>query len=128
MRFINPCQHILFISDSHHKLIRWKVVTHGGMDGYSRLIVFLISSANNRSATVYSLFLEAVRHYHLPSRVCTDQGRENILVAQHIIEHHGAERRSIITGSSVHNQRIGVPVERPPSRCRLTLLSSLLLP
>ena len=36
----------------------------------------------------------------------TDQGRENILVARHMIEHRGAERKSIITGSSVHNQMI----------------------
>ncbi len=56
--------------------------------------------------TMYSLFLKAVQEFHLPSRVRTDQGRENILVAQHMIEHRGADRKSIITGSSVHNQRI----------------------
>ncbi len=42
----------------------------------------------------------------LPSRVRSDQGTENILVAQYMIEKRGAERRSMITGSSVHNQRI----------------------
>ena len=41
-----------------------------------------------------------------PSRVRTDQGRENIRIAQHMIEHHGIDRQSIITGSSVHNQQI----------------------
>ena len=82
------------------------MVTHGGIDGYSRLIVFLRCSTNNRSLTVYSLFIEAIQKFHLPSRVRTDQGRENVLVARHMIEHRGAERRSIITGSSVHNQRI----------------------
>ena len=96
----------LIPTDSHHKLIRWKIVTHGGIDGYSRLVVFLRCSTNNRSLTVYSLFLEGIQKYHLPSRVRTDQGRENILVARHMIEHRGAERKSIITGSSVHNQRI----------------------
>ena len=25
--------------DGHHKLIRWRFVTHGGIDGYSRTIV-----------------------------------------------------------------------------------------
>ena len=68
--------------------------------------MFLRCSTNNRSLTVYSLFIEAIQKYHLPSRVRTDQGRENILIAHHMIEHRGAERRSIITGSSVHNQRI----------------------
>lgn len=55
---------------------------------------------------MYELFLEAVHEHHLPSRVRTDQGRENVLVAQHMIENRGEQRRSIITGSSVHNNRI----------------------
>ena len=70
------------------------------------MAVYLKCSSNNRSSTVYSLFLEAVHQYGLPSRVRSDQGRENYRVAQHMIEHRGAERRSMITGSSVHNQRI----------------------
>ena len=70
------------------------------------MVVYLKCSSNNRSSTVYSLFLEAVRQYGLPSRVKSDQGRENYKVAQHMIEHQGAERRSMITGSSVHNQRV----------------------
>jgi len=85
-------------------LVRWKLVTQGGIDGYSRMIVFLRCSTNNKSLTVYSLFLEAVHKYGLPSRVRTDQGRENVLVGQHMIEHRGADRMSI--GSSLHNQRI----------------------
>ena len=86
--------------------MRWKFITHAGIDGYSRLIVYLKCSTNNRASTVYELFLRAIQQYHLPSRVRSDQGRENISVAQHMIEHRGAERHSIITGSSVHNQRI----------------------
>jgi len=30
-----------FIADGHHKLIRWKLVVHAGIDGFSRLIVFI---------------------------------------------------------------------------------------
>ena len=70
------------------------------------MVVYLKCSSNNRSSTVYSLFLAAIRQHGLPSRVRSDQGRENYKVAQHMIEHRGAERRSMITGSSVHNQRI----------------------
>ena len=47
-----------------------------------------------------------MRTYHLPSRVRSDQRGENVLVAQHMIEQRGAERNSIIVGSSVHNQRV----------------------
>lgn len=93
-------------SDGHHKLIRWRLVTHCAIDGYSCLIVFLKCSSNNRANTVYNLFLQAVRQYGLPSRIRCDQGRENVRVAQHMLRHRGIERRSVLVGSSVHNQRI----------------------
>ena len=92
--------------DGHHKLIRWRLVTHCGIDGYTRLVVYLQCSANNRSSTVYSLFLKGTELYGLPSRVRCDQGGENVQVAQHMLEHRGVDRRSVIVGSSVHNQRI----------------------
>ena len=82
------------------------MITHAGIDGYSRLIVFLHCSNNNKASTVYTHFLQAARQHGLPSRVRTDQGRENTLVARHMLEHRGENRGSIITGSSVHNQRI----------------------
>ena len=81
-------------------------MSHTGIDGYSRSIVYLQCSGNNKSSTVYKLFLEAVTQYRLPSRVRSDQGRETILVAQHMIEHRGLDRGSMIVGSLVHNQRI----------------------
>ena len=97
---------MIAFADGHHKLIRWNLVVHGGMDGYSRMVVYLQCSGNNRASTVYNLFLEAVNHYGLPSRVRSDQGGENIMVAHHMIEHRGTERGSMITGPSTHNQRI----------------------
>ncbi|KAF4114111.1 hypothetical protein G5714_004334 [Onychostoma macrolepis] len=35
--------------DGNHKLIRWRIVIHG----YSRLVVFLRASDNNRGGTVF---------------------------------------------------------------------------
>lgn len=93
-------------TDGHHKLIRWRFVTHGGIDGYSRLIVFLQCSSNNTAATVVRLFERAVHQYGLPSRVRSDQGGENTLVALYMLRQRGLNRRSMITGSSTHNQRI----------------------
>lgn len=95
-----------YIVDGHHKLVRWRLVTHCAIDGYSRLVVFLRCSNNNRADTVYSLFLQAVRQYGLPSRIRCDQGGENVRVARHMLHHRGIQRRSVLVGSSVHNQRI----------------------
>ena len=97
---------ILLFADGHHKLIRWRFVVHGGIDGYSRMIVYLKCSTNNRATTVLECFQEAVRFFGLPSRVRSDQGTENTLVAFYMLRHRGHDRRSMITGSSTHNQRI----------------------
>ena len=63
-------------------------------------------SNNNKASTVYQCFLQDVEHYGLPSQVRSDQGQENCMVARHMLEFHGENRGSMITGSSVHNQRI----------------------
>lgn len=42
---------------------------HGGIDGYSRTVVFLNASTNNYATTVLAGFLGAVSRYGLPSRV-----------------------------------------------------------
>ena len=54
-----PGPNSLWHIDGHHKLIRWRIVTHGGIDGYSRLIVYLKASSNNKSQTVLANFLRA---------------------------------------------------------------------
>ena len=97
---------LIFSVDGHHKLVRWKIVTHGGIDGFTRLIVYLQCSTNNSAETVYRAFMSAVNQYGLPSRVRSDQGTENTAVARQMLETQGIDRGSMIVGSSVHNQRI----------------------
>jgi len=38
--------------DGNHKLIRWKFVIHGGIDGFSRMVTFFHCSNNNKSQIV----------------------------------------------------------------------------
>lgn len=107
--FVGTCDYFFvhpLISDGHHKLVRWRFVTHGGIHGFSRLIVYLKCSTNNRASTVYSNFMRAVQRFGLPSRIRTDCGTENLQVARHMLRHRGIERNSVLTGSSTHNQRI----------------------
>ena len=94
--------------DGHHKLIRWCIVVHGGVDGFSRMPVFMRASTNNRAETMLDAFLGGVQEYGLPSRVRCDRGGENVLVSRFLLNHpdRGPGRGSCITGRSVHNQRI----------------------
>ncbi|KAI0069534.1 hypothetical protein K474DRAFT_1579301, partial [Panus rudis PR-1116 ss-1] len=45
--------------DTHIRSIRAQIVIHGFIDGYSRLVVGLRASNNNRASTVLNLFLRA---------------------------------------------------------------------
>ena len=92
--------------DGNHKLIRWRFVVHGCVDGFSRIPVFLFCHTNNRASTVLQSFLSAVSQWGLPSRVRSDMGDENIDVVEYMISRRGTGRGSALVGRSVHNQRI----------------------
>ena len=79
---------------------------HGVIDGYSRLVVFLRCSSNNRAATVVNLFLSATIEFYWLQRVRTEKGEENSEVARLMAEKRREGRGSIFQGSLVHNQRI----------------------
>ena len=79
-------------------LIRWGIVIHGFIDGYSRLITGLRASDNNRGQTVLTVFLDAVRHWGVPLRLRGDHGVENLLVAAWMNVHCGERRGSYIWG------------------------------
>ncbi|KAF0028001.1 hypothetical protein F2P81_019088 [Scophthalmus maximus] len=46
--------------DSNHKLVRWRIVFHGCVDGFSRSIIYLTCLDNNRASSVLSLFVSGV--------------------------------------------------------------------
>ena len=59
----------LYHLDGNHKLIRWRIVIHGMIDGFSRMVIFLNCSTDNKASTVLSYFLSGVDRFGLPSRV-----------------------------------------------------------
>ncbi|XP_034554902.1 uncharacterized protein LOC117823781 [Notolabrus celidotus] len=92
--------------DTNHKLIRYNIVIFGGIDGYSRKVMYLNAATNNRSSTAFHFFLEATQNHGIPSRVRADQGVENVQIARFMFSVRGTDRGSFISGKSVNNQRI----------------------
>lgn len=101
-----PGPHHLWHFDGCHRLIQYGFVVHGCIDGFSRSIMYLHCSNNNRANTVLELFKSATAIHGIPSRARCDHGTENIRVAEYMIEQRGVGRGSIITGTSMRNQRI----------------------
>ena len=48
-------------------LIRWKIVIHAFIDGFSRFITALQASSNNLAQTVVEVFLDAIDVHGIPS-------------------------------------------------------------
>ena len=76
----------LYHLDGNHKLIRWRFVIHGMIDGFSQMIIFLQRLTNNKASTVLTYFLSGVHRYGLPSWVrgqcisfCVTTGARKVL-------------------------------------------------
>ncbi|KAK6995573.1 hypothetical protein R3P38DRAFT_3407633 [Favolaschia claudopus] len=87
-------------------LIRYKIVIHCIIDGYSRFVLGIRVHNNNRGASVLRLLLDVIALHGCPSRMRGDHGVENIEVAEYMERVKGSGRGSFIWGRSVHNTRI----------------------
>jgi len=101
--------------DSNHKLISWRFVIHGGIDDYSRAIVYLKCCTDNKASTVLQYFEEGVQEFGIPSRVRGDQGMENVLhllALQYVyIPRINASLREFTSKWNYH----GIRTVRPPN-------------
>lgn len=92
--------------DGNHKLIRWRLVVHAGVDGFSRTIVFMKCSDNNRATTVLDSFINGISSFGSPACVRTDCGGENVDVWRYMLSTNQSDPSCVITGSSTHNVRV----------------------
>ena len=88
-----PTPNALWHFDSADKLIRWKLVVHVCIDGFSSLLIYCTCCDNNRAETVLKLFREGTQTYGIPSRARCDYGMENLLDGQFMLEQRGVDRQ-----------------------------------
>ena len=79
-------------------LIRFKIVIHCIIDGFSRFILGIGVHDNNRSATVLHMVQTACVKNGYPSRIRADHGVENVDTARWQEEIQGPDRGSFILG------------------------------
>ena len=91
--------------DANHKMIRWCLIIHAGIDGFSRCVTFVKCSNNNCADTVLEAFLEGTSVFGMPLCIRSDHGGENVRVWEYMLSSSN-NPSSVITGSSVHNERI----------------------
>ena len=86
-----------------HKLIRYGLITHGGVDGCSRVITYMRLNNNNTSLTALDSYQYGITEYQMPDRIRGDGGGENVLICEDILRRSGMDRGSFIIGSSKFN-------------------------
>lgn len=71
-----PCPNILWHIDGNHKMIRWCLVVHASVDGFSRTIVYIKCANNNRADTVLELSWKVCPHLaHQPECTLIMEGK-----------------------------------------------------
>lgn len=92
--------------DSNHKLIRWRLVLHAGVDGFSRTVVYIVCANDNKATTALEGFLGGVAIFGIPECIRSDHGGENVDVWRYMLEVHRENESCVLTGSSTHNERV----------------------
>ena len=102
-----PTPNAFWHLDTNHKLIAWKFVIHGCVDGFSRLQMHLDISVDNLATTSLTHFLKSMKEFGIPSRIRVDGGKEYNHAEKFMNDIVGRQReRRCIRGKSVHNTRI----------------------
>lgn len=90
--------------DGNHKLRSFNIVVHAGIDGFTRICVFIRCADNNKASTAFTAFQRGIDQYGIPARLRTDRGGENITIGAYMIASRGYNE--FLTEPSTRNQRI----------------------
>ena len=100
--------------DGYDKLKKFGFAVHGGIDGWSRKVLWLkVASSNNNPNIIALYFIKCVDRLHLvPRCIRVDRGSENVVTGgmQRFFRRHGTDNsagdESFRYGPSTSNQRI----------------------
>jgi len=99
--------HDLWHIDGNHKLIKFGFVVHACIDGFSRFLVYITCSDNNRANTVLKAFLKGAKDLRTLPRQCrSDMGGENVNVRRFLVDCFGADSGCFLMGRLTGNQKI----------------------
>ena len=103
--YTSPHPNAVWHIDGNHKIIRWRLVVHAGVDGFSRLLVYIKCANNNAATTVFDAFSEGISEFGMPTHVRSDHGGENYEVWRYMLSTYD-DPSHVITGRSTHNERV----------------------
>eukprot|EP00794_Sanderia_malayensis_P018465 gene18465-20317_t len=87
--------------DSNHKRIKWRLVLHGAVYGFSRTAVYLSCCNKNQALTALHCFMSVVQIFGVPLKVRADKGVENWDIARFMVNTRGVGQGSFIAGKRV---------------------------
>jgi len=101
------CPNALWHIDGNHKMIRWGLL-------YTRLLMDIPGSYHMCTVQIIANQIQYLTCFRMPANHMayfqefnrSDHGLESMGVARMMLECRGVNRGSIITGSSVYNQRV----------------------
>lgn len=113
-KYVNKGPNYLWHIDGYDKLKPFGLAIHGGIDGYSRKILWLeVGETNNDPRIVAKFYLDAIYKLQLvPRCIRADRGSENIVLGgiQRFFRRNFNDScnglKSFIYGPSTRNQRI----------------------
>ena len=109
-----PHPNAMWHCDSHHKLIRWRFITHAAIDGFSRLVVYIIIIRNSviqkqcyrLLRTVFQDLASPVMYVLITGEKTRGRKHQGVGVHAYMLTAHNNELFTTMMSLLGHNERI----------------------